>query len=238
MFVGRHLNCRMLKDMRSYFFIFLVLLSGNLAHPSYAEEDPTESENQPTLNSFPAYQLIRPTWAVEILGSFHAFGGQALAPSQAPAQANALNVLIEYQPAFFQSYGVLGIGPSFNLYPISPGTSTPSFFSVKSLGAQIRYQARFFRQQPVVPIVAYSVESLSYQYNVEGSGSVLIQGPTVGLWLLLNILEPTTSHHMYLSTGIVRTYAILEWRNMSGSNGVIPAINGGGSYYFGLRFEF
>jgi hypothetical protein len=236
--------------MRSYLktnpFSLAFLLAAvtiTMAPPIYAADEALSPPEIPTpLKHYPAYQVVRPQWGVQLSGAPAAFSGTALVPAQGTSQATGLTILAEYQPAFLQSIGVIGIGPSFNVYPIFYGNSTSNPFAIFSGGAQIRYQARFFREQPVVPIAAYGFEYLRYQYvannGVQGaSGAMLISGPTLGAWILLNVIDSATASQMYLSTGIVRTYLTVEWKNMTGSDGTATVVSGG-SFYAGLRFEF
>lgn len=183
----------------------------------------------------PLYTYSRPQWALELLGSVYAFGGTALTSLQASSPADAIGIQFEYQPAFLQSLGVFGIGPSIFVYPF-PGNATSGFFSVYAGGGQIRYQARYFREQPLVPMVAYAFEYFSYNFADGTQGSLLSQGPSFGLWLYLNFLEPSSANHAYMDGGIKRTYAVVELRNMSGKDSNISF--SGSSIYFGLRFEF
>ena len=211
--------------------------SDETATTTAPESPAVESQTPPPqLNSrIPRYHFVRPQWAIELNGSLNALGGTPLTPTQGNSTAFAVSLLAEYQPAFIQSLGVLGIGPALSVYPMG-GHITPNTFAIYSIGGQIRYQARYFRQQPLVPMVAYSVEWLSYNFSNGPSGTVMTSGPVLGLWLLLNILEPSAAASAYITTGIARTYAVVEWKTFSGINS--PVTLSGGSLYFGLRFEF
>ncbi len=184
----------------------------------------------------PLFQRKKPQWGVEITTTLNAFGTHALTPSQGSTPAYGLTFHLEYQPAILQSYGVLSLGPSFALYPISGGI-TPSLFSLLSVGGRVLYQARYWREQPIVPMLGYAVEYLNFHFNSGIQGSTLLKGPVLGLWMLLNVLESTAAAQMYMSTGISRSYLVLEWRNLHGESPDLAIIDGG-SYYLGLRFEF
>jgi hypothetical protein len=131
---------------------------------------------------------------------------------------------------------VVGIGPIVELYPIFNSGSTPTKFSLYSFGGQIRYQARYFREQVIVPVVGYTVESFYYSFTRGATGNLISSGPTAGLWFLLNFLEPQSASQFYINSGVLRSYLILEYRNMRGSDANVSF--SGGSYYFGVRCEF
>lgn len=218
-----------------FFFSFPVLASV----PESSDSSHEEAGSEASLKDFRVspYKKIRPEWGIEFSTSPNAFGANALTVEQGTQPIWAFSLLGEYQPAFLQDIGVIGIGPAFNIYPAIGGTKfTPNFASLVGLGGQIRYQARYFREQPVVPVVAYSLEEFKYVFDTGMSGWTLIHGPTVGLWVLLNFLESNSASYMYINNGVTRTYLIAEYRMMTGEDSNLTIH--GGSYYFGLRFEF
>ena len=226
--------------------------SANSGEIQVQENSPTAPENSPensnALTSTSqtrardegalAYQLSHPHWGLEISGTLKAFGGADLTNQANPA-ASAFSVQADYQPEALQSIGVVGFGPAAQLYTLPAGI-TQNAVGVWSIGGQIRYQARFFREQPIVPTVAYSLEELTYFFNgTSGSGaqgSLLTSGITLGAWLLLNIFEPENSAEFHYNYGVSRSYLVAELRSLSGSDANLNI--GGQSFYFGLRFEF
>ncbi len=200
----------------------------SLAHLIHASDGHSElkKENKESL----------PNLAVEFTFSPKAFGGTKLIPNQQSSSIFALDLLFQYQPKIIQKYGVLGIGPFFTVYPMSGSGDTSTAFSNLSFGGQIHYQARYFERQPVVPVVSYSVEYFNYRFLSGVSGSLIASGPTAGLWLFLNFLEPSSSNELFLDYGILRSYLVAEYRMIQGSNKDLTF--SGGSLYFGLRFEF
>ena len=162
-------------------------------------------------------------------------GKQLLTASQTET-AKAVLMEFDYQPDFLQSFGVIGIGPSFAFYPVFGTTVTDSAFSLWSAGAHIRYQARFFRQQPIVPVVGYSLEYFTYRFQNASNGSMILQGPVFGAWIFLNMFEPSSAAQLYIDYKISRCYAIAEMRFLTGSDANISI--SGSSLYFGLRFEY
>lgn len=203
-------------------------------HPEIPVETPVEAKIRDSRN--PKFWDIRPTWAFELSSSLNALGGNALTVDQGTNPTYAFAAAIEYQPPDIQKYGVFGIGPIFEVFPIFQGSSTPDRFSLLAGGFQFRYQARYFQEQPLVPMAAYSVEYFRYRFTSGPTGNTWLHGPTVGLWLLLNMLEPDTAAQFYINSGVVRSYVTLEYRILTGSGTGISV--SGGSFYFGLRCEF
>ena len=231
-----------IKDMRNYFIFALLFCFPFFEYPSLAQapdsnqrEESPESVDFPNL-TVPTYQRFTPNWGIGVVTSLNAFGGNALTTSQGSNPSFAFSLLGEYQPSFLQHFGMIGIGPRLSVYPITSGGVTPSAFSNLGAGGQIRYQLRLFREQPIVPSISYLVEYFKYQFSDGTVGSLVIKGPSIGVWVLLNFLEPSSAANMYMSTGISRNYAVLEWTQFQGQDGNIQI--SGGSTYFGLRFEF
>ncbi len=195
----------------------------------------------------PRYELIPPNWSVEISFSPLPWNGQTISS----VQSNTIYGLLfqfEYQPDLFQQkYGILGIGPSLAIYPssswiagipnlISGGNPQGPALLMGSLGGQIRYQARYFRNQPLVPEGGYEAAALYSSFPGGTNGVTFAQGPFAGIWLLLNILEPSVAAEAFTDDAILRTYLVAEAHFLSGSSA--NASVSGQSYYFGIRFEF
>lgn len=184
----------------------------------------------------PHFQDVKPQWGLQLNFSPRALGGVGLTPEQGTLPAFAFSVSPEFQPRFLQFFGVIGIGPSVSIYPILGGNNlTPRWSAIWSVGGQIRYQAKYFRQQILVPNIAYAFEYLGYAYSAGQSGNLQAQGPVYGLWLLLNKLDPSAAADFYIDAGVARSYLIFEARNVLGRDANI-SINGF-SYYVGLRVE-
>jgi len=183
-----------------------------------------------------AVDRAKPNWGLELSTSPNAFGGQALTQEQGTHPAVGFSLQGEYQPAFIQDYGVLGVGASLATYPIFGASATSRTFSLLAAGGQVRYQARYFRGQPLVPVIGYAFEYMSYAFSNGKSGALLTNGPVLGLWFLLNILDPNSAAQFYVDSKVARTYLVFEARALAGQDANI-AISGP-SYYFGLRFEF
>ena len=211
--------------------------------PAIISETPAEAE-EPSANTpkkrdlrVPLYTTLRPEFGFQATGSLKAFGAKDINPGQGGKPARAVALQLEYQPRFIQAIGVLGAGLSANLFPIASDAGlTPNVTSIWAGGAQIRYQARFFHEQILVPVGGYEVEYLSYRYVSLVKGRVLTQGPFFGGYLLLNMFEPTTAAEAFGNNGVKRSYAVVEFRNLKGSNADITIA--GSSLYFGVRIEY
>jgi hypothetical protein len=144
---------------------------------------------------------------------------------------------MEWQPAFLQAIGVLGLGTSLQVYPELPKTSLTSIAShFWSAGAQARYQLKLFEGQWVVPMGGYAVERMQYSWSGE-KGFFLARGPFAGVFILLNPLEPSVAGEAYASMGVKRSYLVAEVRLREGSSstGVAVAEN---TTFFGIRSEW
>lgn len=237
--------------MRLKGFIFLLSLSfmssssyvlaedgvpeANIPSPPPQVDPPNETTVIKHDPRVPAYQRIKPKWGVHFLGSLAALGKPKLIGVTGKSKIRAFTMQIDYQPQFLQSYGVFGIGPSFGFYPVIPKSgAAPGYVSNWSIGGQARYQARFFREQPLVPVVAYEVERLKYSLN--GKNSALIShGVVFGGMLLLNLFDKSSAADFYAIHGVVRSYAVAELRTFSGSGSGLSL--SGRSVYFGVRCE-
>jgi hypothetical protein len=183
----------------------------------------------------PKYHYTKPNWGFQLGFSMDSLGKQLLVASQTET-AKAIQMEFDYQPAFLQSMGVFGIGPTIAFYPIFATSVAESPFSLWSVGAHVRYQARFFRQQPVVPVVGYSLDYFTYRFVSASNGSMILQGPVFGVWVFLNMFEPSSAAQLYIDYKISRSYFVAEMKIQSGSDANISI--SGSSLYFGLRFEY
>jgi hypothetical protein len=211
------------------------------ADPTATESPYISGENEVRTTSrhnsrIPSYTLTRPSWGVSATGAIKALGGQSLAPEQT-TPTRALQFAAEYQFPFLQDAGVFSAGPSVGIYPIIGGqkiTNTP--VSLWEAGGQVRYQARFFREQPVVPFAGYEMQYMNYRLNTGPSGSLTASGPLFGAMLLLNFIEPSSAAEFYVTQGVSRSYLTAEFKSLSGSDGKLAF--SGLSLFLGLRLEF
>ena len=204
---------------------------------SWADGPGDSSPSAPTVRlsnpEIPEFTRLRPRWAVQLTGS-----ANGLAPNNLSATTlSAGGIQFEYEPRFLQSIGVLSLGPSFDIYFDPSGNNTPSAFAVWGIGGQVRYQARFFRDQPFVPMVGYTMEQITYHFSSDGSqGAYQAKGPVFGGYFLLNWLEKSAAADFYDNWGILRSYLVAEVRSLSGGDGTSNV--DGTSCFFGLRLEY
>jgi hypothetical protein len=180
-----------------------------------------------------------PRVAIEFTGSKNGLGNQSYSGGTgADFHTIPLMMQVDYQPLHW--LGVWGIGSffGFDLTRMAgadaPG-ARPSLHFGWSAGGQIRYQARYFEWQPVVPTFAYSMGSWNYKTTFGSPGSFPVQGPVYGLWVYLNALDRSSSSSFFEDIGVVRSYLTLEMREITGGDAVYKI--GGRSYHVGLRFE-
>lgn len=176
------------------------------------------------------YDNYLPEWALQIDASLNGLGPNPISPPTVTSLSSAASIGAEYQPRFLQDIGVVSLGLNTNFY------GAQSQFLAFSVGGLVRYQAKFFRQQFLVPMAAYAFEYFNYYLNNGATGRTLSQGPQFGLWLLLNALDQEAARDFFIDNHVARTYLVLEAHNMNASD--INIDFGGFSFYFGLRFEF
>ena len=185
----------------------------------------------------PRFTHMRPSLAFEISGAIKAFGGKDLDRRQGGIHpTRAITFSMQLQPKFLQSAGVFSFGPALSLYPIPASSgATPTGFSLWAAGGQGQYQARFFREQIIVPVVGFTGEYMKYNFRNGPSGNLVTKGPYFGFYLLLNRIEPRAAADFYANHGVLRSYLVAEYRNLAGSDTNLTL--GGNTIYFGVRIE-
>ena len=196
------------------------------------------NSNEERINPFiPRFQQTRPQWAIIFNASLKALGTQPVLPGQGTYNLAGYNAQFEFQPAFLQRFGILSFGPSLSIYPITSNANvTKNALSIWSYGGQIRYQARFLREQWVVPTVSYNFENLNYNLNGGTQGRMYLTGITYGGMFLLNVVDEDAASQFYINYTVSRSYLVAEFRSLSGSDANITLV--GSSLFFGLRIEY
>ena len=211
------------------------------AEGALGDSTPIESTPEPSrMNSddydprVPPHYYYRPQFGVSFMASSNAFKTYSDG-----MVARGFSILFEYQPKFVQKIGVLSIGPAVSVYPIfSSGKISTNAWSIWSIGGIVRYQARWFRNQWLVPTIGFAFDRISYN-AAQGNGvagSTTQSGPVFGLMLLLNAIDPDTAAASFVEPGIVRSYLFAELKKPTGGDAVIVPANP--VYQFGLRIEF
>ncbi len=188
--------------------------------------------------SVPYYQQKRPQWALELAAAARSgFGSEGRIAGSGSSGVRSFQILGEYQPLWFQSAGVLGLGVSAGLYSTDPSNQvTRNLAGLLSYGAQARYEAKFIRNQWVVPTVGYASEWVKYSLQSGASGTVQAGGIFYGAMVLLSAFDEASAAEMYANLGVSRVYLLAESRSREGTDANLTL--SGRTYFFGLRFEF
>ncbi len=207
-----------------------------------AEAPPAPAPTAPPVSTrynprVPLYQRSRPAIGVELVGSSRGVSADSTIPDLGSTVVRGFQLSAEYQPQFLQGVGVVSIGAQLSAYPIFETTNaTSSKLALWSWGGQIRYQARWFREQPLVPVVGFEMARWRYSLADGSTGSFNVQGPVLGAMLLLNVLDPGAAAGFYANHGVMRSYLVAEMHQLTGEDALIQLT--GNTYFFGLRFEF
>lgn len=192
------------------------------APPSMAETSPTDtaaSTAQVKRSKDAPYKLHRPNFGFAISASpTVGLAAPEFEGAEFGAAVRSMQFQAEYQPAFLQSIGVLGIGVCGTLY--KSFTAMSDGLWTWSAGGQIRYQFRYFKEQWVVPTVSFGAEYLMYQLSAAQTGSLFLMYPGFGGMLLLNFLEPSAAAEGFASSGVSRSYLWGEARMQMGSGDI------------------
>jgi len=221
-----------MKTNLSRLLAISVALCGSI--PLHAETVPGSS-----VIKSPAQEIwtARPNWAFQLDGTAETFAGSTLSNSKALTGIPSTELRIGYQPAFLQAIGVLTLGTHLSLFPFASSQNsllrTPSSWAT---GGEVRYQARFFRKQWLVPTVSVGAQYLAYQLTDGTSGRAIIRTPSAGFLILLNAIDPGTAVDFFEGYGAKRTYVLAELRRYEGNDSKISL--SGNSLFFGLRFEY
>ncbi len=168
-------------------------------------------------------------WGTSLTATLNALGAHALTPQQGSQPMSALSWILDYQPQWLQKYGILSMGTHLCLYPTQ---QIQKRTLLMSYGGQIRYLLRYGKDQLLVPVLGYAVEWLP---DPTHSG-LLMHGPNLGLWILLNRIEPLSSISLYRHSGILRSYWVIDYQILEGKTRNVWIH--GGSYFSGLRVEW
>lgn len=201
-------------------FTLSVLLLSQAIPAAHAAESRTELRDR----RYPYIQTARPMWGLELTGGF-AFPAGAFSMG-----GGALR--FEWQPPWTQAGGILSIGPTldYTLGLLGGG-----------IGGVVRYQARYFRNQPLVPYAGYTalyyISTASIATGLNQLTTSVVHGPFVGGQLFLNFFDDDSASEFFVDYGILRSYLVFELRFMQGVSPLLPTATSP-AYYTGLRFEF
>ncbi len=191
----------------------------------------------------PRYDQERPSIGFQIVYSPNALNDDLVATNEVGVNESytmsQIGIGIDWQPKFIQALGVVALGATGNIYPVSPLDGiTSGGLDIWSVGVSGKYQAKWFRGQWVVPYAGYEAQYLNYstQTNEIGSGNTVLTGPVFGALLLLNWMEPRAAFELYDNTSIKRSYLFAEWKNLTSDTQPLFSTNQA-SLHFGLRLE-
>ncbi len=190
---------------------------------------PPDSVTESVARQSPAFQKMRPQFGLEFDGSAVAFRDQGVAVPD-------VEMLLEYEPPWIQLLGVFSGGLSIGNFPtpVSAGLVAVRL-GIWSVGAQVRYQARFFKNQIIVPFAGFGIEAVSYKLAAV-EGRLNVKGPFAGAEILLNTFDGDGAFEFYRDEGALRSYLVAEGRAYAGSDANLSL--SGSSFFFGLRIEY
>ncbi|MCM2279471.1 MAG: hypothetical protein NDJ89_15455 [Oligoflexia bacterium] len=180
-------------------------------------------------------------FGLEITAGTSGFGTQQFETSAGGLPFTKKPLRTQFDVHLLESIGVVGVGPSLEYYftEVADGYRTagavPGVTKAVAVGAQARYQARYFEWQTLVPMISYSFEKLNYRLSDGARGWADAKGLTVGAWLYLNALDRATAASFRRELGVSRTYITFERRTLLGADERIAL--SGSSYQLGMRFE-
>lgn len=183
--------------------------SAPVADAGNSDAAPNSSETK-IEKRHPEYQTHRPNFGLAISATPTAgVVGSLFSGANFESAYRAFQFQAEYQPAFLQAIGVLGIGACGTIYRsfatpvVAP---SPAEGISWSAGGQIRYQFRYWREQYVVPTISFGAEYMVYDLGGTNTGSLVLMYPGGGLMLSLNWMEREAAAEGYASSGVSRSY--------------------------------
>lgn len=184
----------------------------------------------------PRFRAKRPKWAFQLQGTHSAFSGEA---QDQLDKRIGFSFIGEYLPTFIQDIGVFSLGATLTLFPSTTQAElSRNFLSLWSFGAQARYQARFFREQPVVPLIGFAYDFTFYNLANGAQGNLPISSLFYGLMIYLNMFEQKGASDFYVNYKALRSYLVVELRQALSAQNSDLNLSSLKTYYFGFRIEF
>jgi hypothetical protein len=219
---------------KSGLFIMTMFTAGVLAFSSVrAEElDPDYIIDRPEYqDGSPWYQTATSSWSFGFRAGVNRF--------PAPRANGDLYQLTWDWILPWQSIGAFSIGPNLALFnpELTPAAISSSPLNLMA-GVTLRYQAKWFLNQPVVPTasVAWNYHRLKSAFVVAPYATGSGVSVAAGLLLHLGWIDRHTAKEAFQSLGMTRAYLSLELEKTNFQNQVfsLDAL----FYLFGVRFEF
>ncbi len=180
--------------------------------------------------STPYYLQKRPLFALQLSGSSRAaLGADSVIAGQALDGARGLETGLEVQPRWIQAVGVISLGLNAGYHRSSAADRLLVY------GLRGAYQAKWFTNQWVVPVIGYSMGKVAYKLPSGSSGSIPSAGLFYGLRFFLSAADPDAAAEFYNGYDVSRVYLTLETTQRSGADSNLSLA--GRSTSVGLRFE-
>ena len=181
--------------------------------------------------SIPWYQSVKSQWAFQLRMAQNRF-------PISEGNGNLYQLGVEWMIPF-QKIGIFSMGANGGILQlVAPTTSLSTNSFNPFVGGQLRYQLKFFNNQPIVPTGAvtydyYQLKNLS-PVATNASGSQV--GFSYGVMLNLSWIDQVTSRGAYQSIGLTKFYLTGEIFQSEFSNAVF--FLNSKFYLFGIRAEF
>jgi hypothetical protein len=209
----------------------LVLIT--LTSPALAEEvDPDYIIDRPDyITGEPWYQIAKSSWSVGLRVGLDDF------PSST-AQGDLFQITGDWVIPW-QALGVFSIGPQFAILNLrEPVVGTIQDPLNVMLGATLRYQLKFMKNQPIVPTGAVSWDYYRLKSAFPVAPYATGNGISFSAGVLLNLgwIDRETAKEAFQSLGMTRAYLSAEVQSTAFQNTVFS--RDALFYLFGIRFEF
>lgn len=204
-----------------------------LASPALAEEvDPDYIIDRPDyITGEPWYQTAKSAWSIGVRTGLDDF------PSSS-AQGDLFQITGDWVIPW-QTLGIFSVGPQLAILNLrAPVVGTVSDPLNVMLGATIRYQLKFIKNQPIVPTVALSWDYYRLKSAFPVAPHATGNGISFSGGVLLNLgwIDRETAKEAFQSLGMTRAYLSAEVQSTAFKNTVFS--RDALFFLFGIRFEF
>lgn len=176
----------------------------------------------------PLFHQLPSTFGLEFNSSY--------TPFSLSSPGKSINVAGEFQFVYLQKkhQGVLGVGPVLSYFPVKPESTRSNPTRILGLGASLRYQLKYWVEQPFVPSIGYAAQVISYQSGVPTQ--FLLHTVSLGGALLLNFIDRSGAAAFYSEYRVLRSYLVAEMKILKGGDSALSLSQN--AFFFGLRFEY
>lgn len=211
------------------------ILVAGYALPSHASSNRSEFFEKPI-----SKKSTVPTFGLQISASPSDLGNRSF--NFRSVQKNYSTTFIDLVASYYiplQAFGAINVGPTLKASPSRrtfADASKPNLVFAWAYGAQVQYQAKYIESQILVPTIGLSAERWLYKLK-NAHDQFSAWGPTAGLMLDLNLLDPSLARSMKNQTGIIRTYLVAEYQRIQGATRDQSGSLSGENVQVGLRFD-